>query len=123
MNLIVSIALVGKMGLNGIYLGTCCAMWVLHVARTILLFRNWNDINAFIYLLKILKYILFGSIVYILTFCLQRLIGTYLENSLFSFFMYGLCACIVPNICVVLVFREKESFKDTMILCKNRLLK
>ena len=122
-NLIVSIALVGKMGLNGIYLGTCCAMWVLHVARTILLFRNWNDINAFIYLLKILKYILFGSIVYILTFCLQRLIGTYLENSIFSFFMYGLCACIVPNICVVLAFREKESFKDTMILFKKRLLK
>jgi len=122
-NLIVSISLVRLMGLNGVYLGTCCAMVVLHIARSIMLFRRWKDCKASSYLFRVLKYTLVGIVLYQLTLFVQRVFCVNTDNSVGVFLICGICAISIPNLLVFILYRKSERFNDTMLLIKNKFSK
>lgn len=120
-NLVVSIALVQKIGLNGVYIGTCCAMIVLHITRSIMLFRNWKDYNVLKYLARLFKYIISGIIIYHLTLYIQKVVCWSIENTVVKFVVCGTLALIVPNVIVIIFFRKNQSFNEAITLVKGKI--
>lgn len=120
-NLVVSIILVQFMGLNGVYIGTCCAMAVLHITRTNKLLKNWKGYRPISYLLDILTHILLAVAVYgVVLFIRTRLIYQ-LDSEIIGFILTGFIALIIPNVIFILLYRKDERFGEIMVTIKSKI--
>ena len=110
-NLIVSISLAFVIGLLGIYIGTICAMLVLIISRTIILFKDYQNLSAVKYFLKMLIYTVFSAGSFALTYYICYLIQGQLGITIVSFIAMIGVVVVIPNIAICLGFCWKKEFK------------
>ena len=111
-NLVVSLPLAYYMGLDGVFLGTICSMLVLHMSRTIILFKKGDYNMTYIqYLYLILKHIVIGVLFFYITSYIVREICNYIDNDYISFVISGLLVIVIPNILWLAIYYKNENFQ------------
>lgn len=117
-NLVVSLPLAYYMGLDGVFLGTICAMVVLHISRIIILFNNGDyNITSLQYLYLIFKHIIIGVLFFCITSFIVRVICGHINNDYVSFIISGLLVIAIPNILWLVIYYKNENFQQII----NRL--
>ena len=112
-NLIISVGLVGRYKIIGIYIGTISAMIVLHILRSVTLFGKTYDYSSFQYLLKIAIHIIYGCSVYFIIFLITKsVIGENINVN--SFVFKGLIALLLFIIITYVTFRRNK-YMDEII--------
>lgn len=123
-NLIVSLPMAHFWGLNGVFFGTIAAMIVLHVSRTVVLFRDpAYEITPGAYLLEILKHLVVGVLILGGTVSLLSWIGGYLQNLFLAFLVKCVLVLIVPNALWVAIYGRSPYFKEFVVLTKRLIHK
>lgn len=110
LNIILSLIFIHFFGVIGIMIGTTASsiltsLWV----EPYVLFKNWFKTSVWNYFLKLIIYtfctILFGSITFL--FCHY----IFFINSLFTFIIKIIAVCIIPNLLIILFYRNSSEFK------------
>lgn len=97
-NVVVSIPCAFLWGLSGVYLGTICAMTVLHICRTLVLFAGDKySMNAWGYLKLLFIHALVGLVLYKITSMILMPIDSFVNNLYVSFVLKLLVVLFVPN--------------------------
>lgn len=120
-NLVVSIVLVQIIGLNGVYIGTCCAMIVLHICRSTMLFKSWEELSAYKYLFRVFAYIIIGVVVYFITFYVQKAICIKINSVFISFILCCISVVVLPNLSIIILYRKQETFIEIKQIFKEKL--
>ncbi|MBE6288213.1 MAG: hypothetical protein E7099_08535 [Mediterranea massiliensis] len=121
-NLLVSLPLAHYIGLEGVFLGTICAMLVLHISRTIILLRNNNyNITPMQYLWLITKHIVLGIIFLFITYIIILMISSHIDNEYVSFFISGLLVIIIPNILWITIYCKNENLIQLFQIIKLKI--
>lgn len=110
-NLVVSIVGALFWGIAGVFIGTVCAMLVLHIARVILLFGS--GLYAYTprhYFKRLSYYILLSLIGYAMTAFSIHVIGTWMGIHIGSFLLMLMVVAVLPNGFYWFVFRNDSSF-------------
>lgn len=112
-NIVVSVPLAIMFGLNGVYIGTICAMLVLHISRSAVLL-NGNDyaITTIKYLYVLIKHILIGLVICGMTFYIIQLLDVFVVNKYLLFVLKGILVCIIPNIIWIIFSFNNECFSE-----------
>lgn len=112
-NIVVSVPLAIMFGLNGVYIGTICAMLVLHICRSAVLL-NGNDyaITTIKYLYVLIKHILIGLVICGMTFYIIQLLDVFVVNKYLLFVLKGILVCIIPNIIWIVFSFNNECFRE-----------
>ena len=120
-NIVVSVPLAMMLGLNGVYIGTICAMFVLHICRTMVLL-NGNDyaISTIKYLLVLVRHALIGLLICGITFYLVQLLDKFAINKYLLFVIKGILVCIIPNAIWIALSINNECFRELMDKLKER---
>lgn len=118
-NLVLSIVLVQKMGIAGVFLGTLISAFAVPFWRTpYLVYKKvfLKPISQYF-----LRYIFFAGLG-ILTFLLTNFIVNFIPNGTLVSLIFKACIClIVPNIIYVIVFYKTNEFKYLLGIIKSIL--
>lgn len=110
-NLVISVAGARFWGVAGVFIGTVCAMLVLHIARVILLFGSGQYAYTPVRYFKRLTYYVFVSIIgYALTATIIRFIGNLMGTNIGTFLLMLLFVAVLPNGFYWLIFRNDSSY-------------
>ncbi len=120
-NLVVSIVLVLKLGILGVFIGTLVSIMVIFIWRPYFVYKYAFNTNSKEYFISFLKYaliILFESVIVYLIF-------TYLltKGGLLFFIFKVIVVAIIPNLCNYLLFRNTNEFKELVGIIKFVLTK
>lgn len=111
-NLIVSLPLAYILGLYGVFIGTICAMIVLHVGRSWVLFRDGAySFTTLSYLKRIVLYVFIGIFLLLLTSFVSNSLDHFIENSYISFLFKLIVTLLLPNTIWVSIFYRNPNFK------------
>jgi len=121
-NVAVSIPCAFLWGLSGVYLGTICAMTVLHICRTLVLFAGGKySMNAWGYLRLLLIHAIVGLILYKITSMILIPVDSFIDNIYVSFVLKLLIVLFVPNV-LWLLFNIKNKYQVEFItLIKDKI--
>lgn len=108
-NLIISIVLVQKIGLVGIYIGTIVSGMIANITKPIIIYRVCFDKRAISYFVDSLKYGTVMIITLFISMLVRRSIFT--EVTILSFIVMAIALTIIFNTIFILVFRKTEEFK------------
>lgn len=123
-NLGVSLLLAYYMGLNGVFIGTICAMTVLHVSCTFVLFgKGRYEFKPLQYLCQILKHIAIGTAILAVNCYVSQILCQGVKNVYISFVVTGLITLIIPNLLWVLLHYKDENMQEIMHYVNNRIHK
>lgn len=125
-NILVSIPCAYAWGIIGVYVGTICAMAVLHICRTMVLFSGDKySMSSWGYLKLIVLHTLLGFIIYKVTYCVIGTVDQHITNIYASFAIKLVIVAIVPNILwIVLNLKNKnqiELFNKAKSIYKRHL--
>lgn len=120
-NIVVSVPLAMMLGLNGVYIGTICAMLVLHICRSMVLL-NGNDyvITTIKYLLVLVRHVFIGLLICGITFYMVQLLDIFAINKYLLFVAKGLLVCIISNVIWIVLSINNECFRELMAKFKER---
>lgn len=111
-NLIVSFPLAYYLGLYGVFIGTICAMAVLHVGRSWVLFRRGEyNITTLKYLQRIIIYVAIGILLLYITNSVCSLGGGLFDNAYLSFMVKMLVTLVLPNLIWVSLFYRNQNLR------------
>lgn len=121
-NLGTSLPLAYFFGLEGVFIGTICAMSVLHIARSIVLFRI-NDYNctAGKYLYLVFSHILIAIALLIPSYFTAEFLSGISDNIYISFIIRLLVIGIVPNVLWVLIYCRNQQLVSVKQMITNKL--
>lgn len=120
-NLIVSIVLVQKYGLVGVFIGTLASsVLVVFVARPYVVYKYVFEKPLINYFKLFFQY--FFSLLFYAFFIHIIFNYIYLSNEVFNFIFKCIILCIIPNVLNYLFFRNTDEFKDLINMGK-RILK
>lgn len=112
-NIVVSIPLALIIGLTGVYVGTICAMIVLHMSRTIILLGNKGyDISAAGYIMVILRHIIIGLLLAGFTYWAASLFNSIICNPYMLFLTKCVLVAIIPNILWLAIYAKNKSVQE-----------
>lgn len=108
-NLIISIVLVQKIGIIGVFIGTMISAFVVPFWVTpYFVYKNVFNKSLIIYFGKYLYYVLIGLGTYLITSFIVSFIT--IEN-IFTLALGGLICMIIPNVLYVVIFHKTSEFK------------
>ena len=111
-NLMVSFPLAYYLGLHGVFIGTICAMAVLHVGRSWVLFRKGEyRITTSRYLLRILTYIFIGISLLYINCEVSNSLSSFSDNIYLSFLFRIVVTLIIPNLIWIVLFYRNPNFR------------
>lgn len=113
-NLVVSISLAFTLGLTGIYIGTICAMLVLIISRTIILFKDYKDFSIWKYFLKMVIYFAISLGSFFLTHYICFVLKDNLGITFLSFLAMMGVVVVVPNLINLVLFFWTDEFKHLL---------
>lgn len=122
LNIVVSIFLVKRIGLVGVFIGTIISgfvLWFYSYPKYVykkLFDRSYKD-----YLKETLGYIILFIVISYLTYYINNI--DLVNNIYFEFIKNILIAIIVPNILMLLVFIKNDNFKYYIQLIKTKITK
>lgn len=121
-NLVISIILVQKYGVVGVFLGTIISSLIFCVwIEALVLFKDGFNINPIYYFKEYLKYTLFTILVGLIVYYICYFIKV---DNLIILLLVKLFICItIPNIIFYIVFRKNDEFKYFKNLLKDILSK
>jgi len=120
LNLFLSIFLVIKMGLIGVFIATSVAYLVSWVGQALMIHRYCLKIEVKGYFFKQIYYFL----IWIFEIVIVMLLGQFFNSNSYLHFGYLLILCaIVPNLINILIFGKSEEFSYLKQNIINRLLK
>lgn len=110
-NLIVSFPLAYYLGLHGVFIGTICAMTVLHIGRSWVLFREGNyKITTYGYLKKVMLHILLGICLLLLLHFVSNIVDLFVGNIYISFVFKLFAILLLPNLIWICVYYRNPNF-------------
>lgn len=116
-NLVVSLILVQRIGLVGIYIGTICSGLVGTVIKPRIVYREIFRISEWDYYYDSLRFGVVVALAAIILESLKRLFVT--EVTVVAFFWMVLGVVLVPNCLFYLFFRHRDEFQYLTSLVKN----
>lgn len=116
-NLVMSIILVSKMGINGTLLGTIIAyLTTIYIVDPYVVYKKIFNKSVFIYYFDLIIYILYIVIMnYLISFVNSFFYGIEFINILVMLFFTS----IIYSSGIIIFFYRNESFKDLLELSKN----
>lgn len=117
-NLVISIALVQKIGLAGIYVGTIISGLIANITKPIIIYKVCFDKSSLIYFADSVKYILTEAF----TIALCLFIGSYVLKSITipSFIIMGVIVTIIFNGIFLLLFHKTDEFSYLLNTVKSK---
>lgn len=119
-NIITSIPLAIIYGLPGVFVGTICSMTVLHVFRTLVLFKDGNyNMTVSGYLWILFKHVVVGVLLLFVTHIIVVSISRVLNcNSIILFVVQCVLAVIIPNFLWVFLYHRNPHYHEI----KNKII-
>lgn len=112
-NLAVSLPLAYFMGLSGVFIGTICAMLVLHMSRSWVLFRTGNySLTTLKYLWIVLVHIFVGLVLLSILYAVFLFVAPLIPNSILLFVLKALIVLVVPNLIWILIYNKNQDVKN-----------
>ena len=108
-NLIISILLVQKMGLIGVYIGTVISGIMANIIKPFIVYKVCFNRNASDYFIDNLKYL--GVMALVLAIILPISWKLLVEVSIVSFAIVGILIILVYNVILLLFFRKTDEFR------------
>ena len=108
-NLVISIVLVQKMGLIGVYIGTIVSGLIANVSRPPIVYRVCFERKSKEYFIDTAKYLLVMAVILVIVLPLSNLMLS--EVTIFSFILTGVMIVVVYNVIFILAFCKTEEFK------------
>ncbi len=108
-NLIISIVLVQKMGLIGVYIGTVISGLMANIIKPFIVYRVCFDRSALDYFVDNLKYLAVMGIILIIILPISNRILQ--DVTILSFGVVGILIVLVYNIILLLCFGKTEEFR------------
>lgn len=107
-NLVISIALVQKLGLVGVYIGTVISGLIANIVKPSIIYKKCFDKNVGDYYRDSFIYILLSGVSMAIILGVNTLIAT---NTWLGFFIMVIIITLVFNILFVLMFHRTEEFR------------
>lgn len=120
-NLIISIALVIKIGLAGVYIGTIVSGLIANITKPIIIYRDILDKSCKEYFIDSSKYLGFMIVIFGVLVMIKRLLIS--EISLLGFCGMLVIITVVYNVAFYLLFRRCDECVYLISIVKNRLVK
>ena len=112
-NIVVSVPLAVNMGLVGVYIGTVCAMIVLHICRTIVLLNGKKySITVQEYFVILLRHAVVGFFFGVGTLWVTCMLDGFISNKYFLFLAKCILVAFIPNILWLLVYCRNQIMKE-----------
>lgn len=118
-NLVISIVMVQKIGLEGVFIGTICSGLVSTIATPIIVYRSIFNRSALEYYKDSIIYLLTIGIALTALELIKYKI--FIENSIMSFITLMIFVTVVPNIVFYIFFRKREEFHYLYNLLSRKL--
>lgn len=121
-NLGVSLPLAYYMGLPGVFIGTICAMAILHISRSWVLFKNGAySITTMDYLGRILFHVIVGIAFLVVTEFVSKYVDSIVINPMLSFIIKALIVLIIPNVLWLCLYCKNPEMKNIYYFIKTRI--
>ena len=120
-NLIISILLVQKIGVAGVYIGTIISGLIANITKPVIIYRVILEKPVKEYFVDFFKFILVLAAVFILLFGIKELLMK--EVTIVSFAVMFVVTCAVFNGIFLLLFGRTEEFGYLYGIVKNKLKK
>ena len=118
-NLVISIALVQKMGLAGIYIGTIVSGLIANVTKPFIIYKVCFDKNVKEYFIETVKHLIILGIVLLVIVPLSGLI---LKNiTIFGFLLVAIIIVVVYNVLFLLVYFRTNEMKYLLSILKGKI--
>lgn len=118
-NLVISIALVQKIGLAGIYVGTVVSGLIANVTKPIIIYKVCFGKSSISYFADSLKYILTESAVIGLCFLISTVVLK--EITIISFIIMFVIVCVLFNGIFFIIFRNTDEFNYLYGIIKGKI--
>lgn len=118
-NLVISIILVQRIGLLGVFIGTLISSILPCWYRPMLIYKKIFKVSSWIYFIRYFKYFSIVVINIIITSLLINLTCSTL--NIFTFIIMMLISIIVPNLIILALFWRCEEFKYLLSIATNIL--
>jgi O-antigen/teichoic acid export membrane protein len=118
-NLVISIVMVQKIGLEGVFIGTICSGLVSTIATPIIVYRSIFNRSALEYYKDSIIYLLAIGIALTALELIKYKI--FIESSIMSFITLMIFVTVVPNIVFYIFFRKREEFHYLYSLLSRKL--
>ena len=118
-NLILSIALVQKIGLAGIYVGTVVSGLIANVTKPVIIYRVCFEKSALPYFIDTAKYASVTAAVVIVNLLISRTIIA--DLNIGTFLLMAVIITVIFNSVFLLLFRKTEAFGYLAGLVKRKL--
>lgn len=117
-NLVISIALVQKMGLAGVYIGTIISGLIANVTKPFIIYKVCFDMKVTEYFIDTAKHLVVMALILGIVLPVS---GYLLENvTILSFVMVGILIVLVYNIILILFFGRTEEFKYLLKIVRKK---
>lgn len=118
-NLVISIVLVQKIGLAGVYIGTVVSGLIANITKPFIIYKVCFDKNARPYFIDSMKYLAVLSGILIILSSLKKIIMP--EVTIISFVLMIVVICVVFNGIFLLLFGRSEEFRYLWRIIKKRI--
>ena len=119
-NLVISIALVQKMGLVGIYIGTIVSGLIANVTKPFIIYKVCFDKKVIDYFLETIKHLV---LMFVIVFSCSMLSKIVLSKvSIFSFLFMGIIIVIIYNLLFFIIYRGKKEMTYMIGILKTRAM-
>ena len=120
-NLVISIVLVQKIGLIGVYIGTVISGLIANVSRPPIVYRVCFDRKSKEYFVDTAKYLLVMAVILVIVLPLSNVILS--KVTLVSFVLMGVVIVVVYNVIFLLAFCRTGEFKYMYDMVMRRIKK
>lgn len=120
LNIIFSIVCFKFLGLAGIFAGTIISSTALYCyTYPKYIYVGLLKSNYISYIKETIKYLIIFIIILIISYVLCNFLV--FQDDYLNFIKNGICALIIPNVLLVIIFNKNENFKYYYKMLKNRL--
>lgn len=118
-NLVISIVLVQKMGLAGVYIGTIVSGLIANITKPIIIYQVCFGMDAKGYFIDTVKHL---AVMALILAIILPVSGWMLKNiTILSFVLVGFLIVLVYNIMLLLFFGRTEEFRYLLKLIKKKM--
>ena len=118
-NLVISIILVQKIGLAGVYIGTIISGWIANVTKPIIIYRVCFEKKANSYFMDSLRFLVVLGGTLVILYGIQKLVMP--RPEILSFVVMFVIICVVYNVIFLLFFGRTKEFQYLWQIAKTRL--
>ena len=120
-NLVVSIVLVQRIGLAGVYIGTIVSGLIANITKPIIIYRVCFEIKAKDYFLDSVKFLVVLGGTFAILYGIRRVLMP--EVSILSFGIMFVVICVIFNGVFLLVFGRTQEFQYLWGIVRRKLKK